>query len=685
MSQPTDVSLDRLFAPDSVAVIGATENPSKWGYQYCRRLLAAKARRRVYLVNQNRTPVLGHSTFASIDELPETPDVAVLCVPKTAILEAVEAAARKGVRYAVCITAGFAETGAEGRVLQERIVAAAHAGGMRLVGPNCLGLIDTRAEFHCTAFWDVTPGPIGLVSQSGTILLELGVRLTTAGLGFSRGVSIGNQADLQLHEYMESFVDEPATRVVVAYVEEFKDGRAFLGAAQRVIATGKHVVLIAPYGSEAVARSVSSHTGSLVSSDTIIDAAASRVGIVRVTSIAEMMRAIDGLLSPARARGRRLAVLSDGGGCATIATGVAGREGFTVPAFSDTLKEQLKTVCTPESGIGNPVDYVKGLDIEVFVPVAEIIARSGEVDAIVMSGFLNNVRPEVDPVREKGHARRILSAVTGHGLGLAISTVEPAQPAMDAFRAAGIPVLDHPDEALRSLRLGFVDDERNRALAPIRGVEPLRASPGYLEARALFASTGITFASALSARSKDEVMASGQRLGYPIVLKGLGQSHKSDSGAVALAIKGDAELSAAFDDMYHRLQPDAFSVETMVDGSAGVEILIGAVRDRAFGPTIAVGLGGVLTEVLRDTVVALAPVDVEEACRLLLSLKGAQLLKGFRSKPAVDLQALGRTVSAFSRFVADHPEISEAELNPVIALSDKCVAVDARIVVADTA
>ena len=226
--------------------------------------------------------------------------------------------------------------------------------------------------------------------------------------------------------------------MVVAYVEEFKDGRAFLEACRRVIASGKHVVLVAPYGSEAVARSVSSHTGSLVSSDAIIDAAASLAGIVRVSSIAEMMLALEGLQSPARAHGRRLAVLSDGGGCATIATGVAGREGFTVPAFSDTLKEQLKTVCTPESGIGNPVDYVKALDIEVFVPVAEMIARSGEVDAILMSGFFNNVLPEIDPVREQGHAKRILSAVTAHGLGLAIATVEPNQPAMELFKSAGV-------------------------------------------------------------------------------------------------------------------------------------------------------------------------------------------------------------------------------------------------------
>lgn len=673
--------LSALFTPRSVAVIGATDNPAKWGYQYCNRLLAAEHRRKVYLVNHNKAPVLGRATYGSIEDLPEAPEVAVLCVPRDAVLGAVESAARKGIKYVVCVTAGFAELSTEGRALQERIVAIAHASGMRVVGPNCLGLIDTAAEFQCTAFWDVAPGAIGIISQSGTVLLELGIRMASAKLGLSRGVSIGNQADLQLHEYMDSFVDETNTRIVVAYVEEFKDGRAFLEASRRVVASGKPVVLVSPHGSEAVARAVSSHTGSLVSSDAIVDAAMATAGIVRVSSTADLMLALKGLMSPARSRGRRVAVLADGGGCAALGTGLASQEGFSVPPFSEALKTSLKAVCTPESGISNPVDYVKALNFEVFVPVVETIARSGEVDAIVMTGFLNNVLPDPDPVKERGFGQKVLDAVAAHNVGFALSTVVPDEPPIHALAAAEVPVFDHVSDAVRCLRLGLVPPAANPPIILPERQERLGAHPGYHEARALLARAGITFPPARRVRTPQEALAAAREVGFPVVLKGLGSSHKSDSGAVILGLSGEAELAAELKRMAEKLNPPAFSVEAMIDGRAGVEVLIGAVRDRAFGPTIAVGLGGVLAEVLKDTAVALAPVDADAARLLLLSLKGAALFAGFRGKPAVDLAALAEIVSRFSHFVAAHPEIAEAEINPVIVLPGRAVAVDARIVV----
>lgn len=673
--------LERLFDPRSVVVIGATDNQAKWGYQYCRRILEAEDRRRVFLVNHNGAPVLGRATLRSIEEVPEAPDVAVICVPRDAVLPAVHSAGRLGVKYLICVTAGFAETGPEGRVLQERVAAAATSHGMRLVGPNCLGLVDTAANFHCTAFWDVATGPIGIVSQSGTVLLELGVRLSRSKLGLSRGVSIGNQADLQLHEYMEAFIDEPNTRIVVAYVEEFKDGRAFMAASERLVRRGKPVVLVVPFGSEAVERAVSSHTGSLVSGDAIINSAATDAGIVHVSSISDMMLALSGLCSPARARGKRIAVLADGGGCATLGAGVASQEGMTVPAFSEGLRQKLREVVTPEAGISNPVDYVKALNLEVFVPVVERVARSGEVDGIIVTGILNNVLPGFDAESERRVGRELLEAAKKHGAGLVVSTVLTEEPAMDALREASLPVFDHVNDAARSLLLGREVLPRRPSPPLPEAASRLGQSPDYSEARALLGKVGIPFPKALRVTTREEALSAGARLGFPLVLKGLGSSHKSDSGAVRLGLADAAALAQAFDDMARRLAPPAFSVEEMADGRDGVEILVGALRDRGFGATIAVGLGGVLTEVLKDTVVALAPVDQAYAEQMLSTLKGAALLRGYRGKPPVDMGALASLISAFSEFVAMHPEISEAELNPVLALPRGAIALDSRIVV----
>jgi acyl-CoA synthetase (NDP forming) len=668
-----------LFDPASVAVIGATDNPKKWGYQYSSRLLAAEGRRRVHLVNQNQGLVRGRRAFRSLVELPEVPEVAVICVPRDAVLGAVESAAALGVRYAICITAGFAETGGEGRALQERIVDAAKQGGMRLVGPNCLGVIDTAAQFDCSAFWDVPAGTTGLICQSGTVLLELGIKFGEIGLGVSRGVSVGNQADLAIHEYIEAFVANSSTRILVAYVEEFRDGRALLAAAERFGASGRPFVLLSPFGSEAVRRAASSHTGSLVSSDAIVDAACADLGIIRVTSIADLLLTLKGLSAPRRSRGSRVAILSDGGGAATLSAGVAGQEGLAVPAFSEALKANLAAVASAGSGISNPVDFVGALDIEVFIPVVEAVAATEEIDAVIMAGFFNNVRPPVDLAREQAFARRIIEAAAARAKALAIATPLPAEPAMQAMAAAGVPVFGQANEAVRCLLLSSERIARRVLPGQMPQDAPIAAAPDYHTARELLAAAGVRFAPARRVSSRAEALAAAGEIGFPVVLKGLGSSHKSDSGAVILDLRDGATLSRAFDEMRERLAPPGFSVEAMIEGRGAVEILVGGLRDRGFGASVAVGLGGTLAEILKDTVVALAPVAPAYAREMLLRLKGAALLRGYRGRPPVDLDALAEMVAGFSRFMAAHPEVTEAELNPVIVLPSDAIAVDARI------
>jgi acyl-CoA synthetase (NDP forming) len=670
-------SLERLFDPLSVAVVGASDDPNKWGYQYSAKLLAAEDRRSVHLVNRKRSPVLGRATHASIADVPETPDVAVLCVPRDAILAEVEAAVARGVRFLVCISAGFAETGAEGRDLQERVLAAVRTGGARLVGPNCLGVVDTHARFHCNAFWDVPTGRVALLSQSGGILLEIGERLARSGLGLSRGVSVGNQADILFHEYFDAVIDDPNSDALVVYAEAFRSGRAFLDGAVRVISHGKPVIVLAAPSSEAVDRAMTSHTGSMVSGDAVVDAALSAAGIIRTTSTRELITALKGVLAKPRMRGRRVAVVADGGGAAVLGAGAASAIGLDLPCLSDDLIERLRPLVGPGSGLTNPIDFVGALDLAAFQPVCEAIAASGEVDGIILTGLLNNVRPDADMPEEPAVGRRFAESIAATGTALAAATPLSAEPATVAMDRAGVPVFDGIDQAAHCFVLAAGHPPRLAPLPP--PTRRIEASPDYLGARALVAAAGVAFPAAERAESLGEALAAADRIGYPVVLKALGLDHKSDLGGVRLDLATADALSDAVRTMARDLDPPAFSVEAMVPGREGVEILIGAVRDPAFGPMIAVGLGGVLTEVLADTALAPAPADEEGAAALLGRLRGRRLLDGFRGRPAVDRAALARTVAAFSRFVAAHPEIVEAELNPVLALPDRTIALDARI------
>jgi acyl-CoA synthetase (NDP forming) len=673
--QPCDLS--GLFDPRSIAVIGASASPGKWGHEYSRQLLAGRHRRRVWLVNERRAPVLGEPTFASLNDLPDVPEKALICLPRDAVETAVEAALRRGVRHLVVVAAGFGETGAEGAALQARIVARVRASGARLVGPNCLGLFDAAAEFACMSFWEVPPGRIGIVSQSGTVLLEIAERLRRTGRGVSRAASLGNQADIGVEDYVRSFTSLPDTDALVVYAESFRDGRAVLAACAAVQASGIPVVLLAPPASEAVARSISSHTGSLVAPDRVLAAALADAGLRRAAGMSDLMRQRAGLDAPTRPRAWRVAVLVDGGGCATLATAAATAEGFDVVAFSPSLVDRLRALAAPGCGLSNPVDVVGALDFGIFLPLAEEIATSGEVDALLFSGFFNNLTG-ASAAEEVAVGARFVNLALQTGTGLAVASLYPREPALAAIAAAGMPVTDFPEDAARALRMALAPPPP-QGLAPLPPARPAQPADGYFDARATFAAEGVAFPSARCTATRDETLAAAAEIGYPVALKALAGLHKSDGGGVRLNLRDAQALAAAFDAMAPLAAP-AYSVEAMVNLSGGVEVLIGTLMDASFGPIIAVGAGGTLTEVLEDTVVALSPVSEEKALAMLRHLRMAPLFDGFRGGPALDLRALASTVAAVSRVSAARPDILEAELNPVFALPGGCIAVDARIV-----
>jgi acyl-CoA synthetase (NDP forming) len=673
--------LGDLFDPKSVVIVGASADTRKWGHQYARTLLAAADRRAVWLVNASGKPVLGQGTFRSCAELPSAPAVAVICVPAAVAEAAVEDAAGAGAQFIVCVTAGFAEKDAEGAGMQARVVAAARRHGARLVGPNCLGVFNAAARFECTGFWPVVGGPVGLVSQSGTVMLELGERLRDVGLGLSRAVSVGNQADVSIPELLATYSEDPATKACVAYVEQFKEGRALFIALEGLLESGTPCVVLAPGSGDAVRRAVASHTGSMVSGDDIINSACEDIGVPHVRSIAAAIRALRGLLAAKRSAGRRVAVIADGGGSAVLGTDACASSGLAVPAFSRELQLALRDALAAGSGIRNPVDTVGALSLEDMRPAIELVLRSDEVDAVLLAGALNNVGdlPAADNLQS---ARSIAVSAAREGKAVAVASMLPSEPAMVELVGHGVPVTVDAVEAAEIIRLGMAMPARRRIPSETREGECAAVTAsGYFAARKLFASAGIPLMPAGEVTNVAQALETAQRCGYPVVLKALGTSHKSDTGGVVMNITHAAELERHFEDLAGRLRAQSFSVESMADGSASVELIVGSIRDPNVGPTIAVGAGGTLAELFGDIAVALAPVSPHYAAGMIERLKIAPLLRGFRGRPPVDVGSLADLVARFSRILFLHPDLAEAEMNPVLARASGCVALDARIAI----
>ena len=670
--------LESLFNPRSVALIGASAIPGKWGYEYARQLLAADNRREVFLINQRGEVIQGKPSFTSVLEVPHALDLAVICVPAQYVLQAVDDALRVGTRFFVCVTAGFKESGEAGRRAESDLRERIRAAGARLVGPNCVGLYDAAAQLSCTAFWELPPGDIGIISQSGGVIVDLGARLPRDGLGVSRAVSVGNQADLSVAEFISAFALDPMTRVIAAYVEEFRDGRLLFESISFARSRDKEVVLVAPQAGEAVSRSVASHTGSMISNEDILSSICTDLDVVRVRGLGDLRLALRGLSAPCRARGRRVAVVADGGGSATLGTDAVVAEGLEVPAFSDDLVARLRKIA-PGSGLGNPIDLVGALDLAVFVPIVKEIAASGEVDAVLMNGSFNNIAG-ASAEEEAQVAASIRRSCTDANIALSVATMLPEEPAMRAFEEARVPVFDFPDAAARALSLGR-QRYPLRNLAPLQGEEAFAGPIDYLASRRALGEAGLRFSKAAYAGDSESAVRAAATIGYPVVLKALGSLHKSDSGAVVLGIPDEAALRNEIKRLENNIGAREFSVEEMIVEAVGIELLVGGIRDPAFGPTVVVAAGGTRTEILRDRAMALAPVDVETAYRMLRSLRIAPLFNGFRGSPPVDMDAIAADIVAVSHFVARHRQVVEAEINPLIVGPKRCVAVDARIVI----
>jgi acetate---CoA ligase (ADP-forming) len=672
-----------LFDPRSVAIVGASSTPGKWGYWLGAGALLGEDRRSVYLVNRNGGEILGREAYRSLAELPEPPELVVITVPATAFDEAVEDAVKAGAKALVVISAGLGEGGPEGRAREQAAVQRIREAGALLVGPNCLGLFDAETNLHLSSN-SVPSGSIGFISQSGNLALEVGMLADDAGLGYSRFVSLGNQADLEVAELIDAFAEHEPTHLIAVYCEDFRDGRAFAGAAQRAVEGGKPVLLLAGGGTAASARAARSHTGAMVSELVAVDAACAAAGIQRVATPKELVDVAAARLGAPPARGRRVGVVADGGGSTVIAADLAAAHGLDVAEVSEQTAAAIAELLPPTAATKNPVDLAGGGEYDVFnfARVVELLLRADELDIVFLTGYFGGY----STYSEEHAAREVEAATAMAGYArdlekpLIVQTMYWRSAAADALREGRMPVYRDLEGSLAAIAsLVRAGSTRPAGVPELPQPSALVEARGYWAARELLERGGVEFAEARKARTRDEALAAADDLGYPIVLKALALEHKSDAGGVALGLIDAAALEEQLSRIA-TLEASEYSVERTAPIELGIELIVGARRDPRFGPVTLVGMGGLYTEVLSDVAAALAPVDEAEAERLIRSLRAAPLLEGARGRPALDVAAAARATACLSRVAAAHPEIDEVEINPLLVLPDGALGLDARIV-----
>ena len=589
-----------------------------------------------------------------------------------------------GARAIVAITAGLSEAGPEGARLEAEALAIARGAGAVLVGPNCLGVVDTTTGLQL-AHAVLPTGDVAVLSQSGNLVLDLAGLLADRGLGVSRFVSLGNQADLGVVDFLHACVGHEGTRAVAVYTEDVVDGRAFLDAARALRDAGKPLVLLAPGRTEAAVRSAASHTGSLTSSSMVIDAACAAVGAHRVHHPTEMADLLVALRVPRRMAGRRAAILTDGGGHGAVAADALGAAGLRIPVLTGPVTDELEAALWAQATVTNPVDLAGAgeQDVASYARGVQTLLASDQVDGVLLTGYFGGYSTEQSNLTapELAAAHQMADAVAAQGKPLVVQTIYPESPACQVLRAVGVPVHRDVDRACTVLA-GLVEP----ATAGLAEELPVAAPPvtdtSYDAARALFRDAGVEFPDAVSVTDAAglEAALEAPGLAFPLVLKATGRLHKSEGGGVVVGLADRDAVRAAYADLVTRLAPPAVSVEVQADLADGVELIVGSVRDPKFGSVVMVGLGGILTEVLGDTACAIAPVSVDAARELLLSLQGAPVLLGTRGRAPVDLDALAELVARVSRLAAAHPELVELELNPVLASPAGVLALDARVV-----
>ncbi len=681
-------SLRSFFEPTTVAVIGASRRRGSIGGELFRNILAADFAGGAYPVNRKGEPVAGVKAYASIDEIEGPVDLAVICLPAEAVLEAARMALRHGVASLCVISAGFAEVGTEGRERQDRLLALVREHGARLIGPNCLGLAMPRRGLNATfAKRSLPAGRIGFSSQSGALGLALLEEAANRSLGFSAFVSIGNKADVSSNDLLEWWEDDDETNLVLLYLESFGNPRGFAKIARRV-ARRKPILALKAGSTSAGSRAAGSHTAALAGSETAVEALFHQAGVLRARTLEELLDAATLLSRQPLPRGRRVGVVTNAGGLGILCADACEAAGLELPELGEPTRTKLAELLPAEGSVANPVDLLGSATAELYESAIAPVLCDPNVDALIAI-FVPPVVAGADEV-----AAAIRRAVEHAGQGKpAIAVVISADGLPAALLGADSPVvaLPYPESAARALALaarhadwlslpaGNLVEPVGIDLASAREVTAsalARASDSWLDpsaTRALLEAYGVAVVAEEIANTADEAEAAAGRLGFPVVVKTAAPGvHKTDIGGVRLDVRDMTQLRAAVEQI-----GTPVVIQPFVTGQT--ELLAGVVQDAVFGPLVAFGPGGALAELIGDAGFRLAPLSDLDAEELVTTGKAGKLVAGVRGTPPADGGALADLLLRLGRLADDLPEVAELDLNPVLAGPGGCTAVDARI------
>jgi acetyl coenzyme A synthetase (ADP forming)-like protein len=670
-------SLKPFFEPRSVAVIGASPRRGTIGGELFRNILAADFAGAAYPVNLRGEPVGGVPGYADMSKVPVVVDLVVVCVPGEHVLDAVRSALATGVKAVCVISAGFAETGAEGQERQDELLALVRAHGARLIGPNCLGISSNATRLNATfARRAAPPGRIGFSSQSGALGLALLEEADVRGLGLSSFISIGNKADVSSNDLLEYWQDDPNTDVVLLYLESFGNPRKFARVASRVART-KPILAMRSGTSRAGARAASSHTAALAGSDAAVEALFSQAGVLRARTLEELLDAAVLFSSQPLPRGNRVAVLTNAGGLGILCADACDAAGLSLPQLAPETVAALARVMPAEASSSNPVDLLGSATAATYEAALPIMLADPGVDAVIVLFVPPVVATTADVAAAIGRAsagadKPVLPVVISADGSPAGSYTYPESAAralgLAARRAAGLrrpaaeaPLLDRIDQGAAAAIVA-------RALAD---VDDAWLEPADL--RALLTAYGLPLVAERVAADAEAAVAAAREIGFPVVVKTAEPgAHKTETGGVHVDLRNEASVRRACETVNGPVL-----VQQYVTG--GVELLVGAIQDPVFGPLVAFGPGGVYAELIGSTRFALAPLGEIDVDELISSGKAAKLVDGWRGAPPADREAVADLIHRLGRLAEDFPEVAELDLNPVIARPDGCVAVDARV------
>lgn len=681
-----------LLNPQSIAVIGASAQEGKVGHDILKNLVTQGYSGTVYPVNPKGGEILGVSVFASINDIPTAPDLAVIVIPAAAVPAALSECGAKGVKNVVVISAGFGEVHTdEGKKLEEELVSIAKKYHINLVGPNCLGIVRPHVKMNASFAKDMPPaGPIALVSQSGATAVALMDAASDCGIGLSAMISIGNKAVMDESTWLEILMDDDETKVIGFYLESIKDGRTFLEIAHRCT---KPIVLLKAGVSEHGRKAASSHTGALAGSDAAIDALCAQTGIHRAHSAEELFDLLAVLSTQPTHPTSNIGIITNAGGPGILATDAAEAMHLHMPTLSEKTATALKLKLPAAASVANPIDVIGDAGTDRYDAAIDACQIDPSIDGLVIILTPQVMTPcnEIAELIVRKHTESPLMPVVACFMGG--TSVHDAK---KILRAGNVPCFETPERAVRALRALAISTKRS-AMSNEPQSQSLTANRSILEGKTglldeqstadLFAQYALPLPKQALAKTAEEAVHIAEQIHYPVIAKISSPDilHKTDVGGVRANLKNSADVIAAFNDITKSIKescPDAPINGILIQQflPVGNEFIVGAIRDASFGPLIMAGLGGIYTELFKDTVFRIAPVDETDAYKMLSELTSWKLLLGMRGKARSDIDALASLIAKVSQMVNENPSIVELDLNPVLVGTDGIVIADAKVV-----